>query len=170
MTAYCFVGSPGFSNRTCILGALPLGTASEGDTYSLCSCEYAITAAIPINPNTQPISFSLITALPSDVPASLHLTRLAQHRPPIAVGNHMSIFFHLQNHGRKIMLRSLVGLSRIDLKSSSRGGHSCSHGGREIENQSEILVHQTNGKLRAVVAPHRSFQFAGMRRCNDRSF
>src|SRR5271165_3185998 len=50
MTAYCFVGSPGFSNWTCILGALPLGTASDGETYSLAiSCEYPVMLVTPIN-------------------------------------------------------------------------------------------------------------------------
>lgn len=56
MTAYCFVGSPGFSNRTCILGALPLGMASDGETYSpAVSWEYPIVAMIPTNTRNQRI-------------------------------------------------------------------------------------------------------------------
>src|SRR5580700_4256242 len=67
MTAYCFVGSE-FSNCTSILGALPLGTASDGETYSslLFCCEYAAKPAIPINANTadaKPSSFILLIAL-----------------------------------------------------------------------------------------------------------
>jgi hypothetical protein len=37
----------------------------------------------------------------------------------------------------------------------------------EIENQTEILVHQPNRKLWAVVARHRSLQFSHMRRSDD---
>src|SRR5258707_375388 len=60
MTAYCFVGSPGFSNRTCILGAWPLGTASDGATYSLAfSPEYPIMVALPIQDNRYPSRFTL---------------------------------------------------------------------------------------------------------------
>src|SRR5271154_4720758 len=65
MTAYCFVDSPGFSNSTFILGALPLGAASDGATYSLSfSCECPIRPAIPININinAQPERFMLLTA------------------------------------------------------------------------------------------------------------
>src|SRR5208282_1538988 len=61
MTAYCFVWSPGFSNWTCILGALPLGTASDGETYSVAvCCECTITAAAPINNSKQPIRSTLL--------------------------------------------------------------------------------------------------------------
>src|SRR5271165_6303727 len=60
MTAYCFVWSPGLSNCTCILGALPLGTASDGATYSLAfCCECTITAATPINNDKQPICLTV---------------------------------------------------------------------------------------------------------------
>src|SRR6202041_705268 len=66
MTAYCFVGSPGFSNCTSILGALPVGTASAGFTYSpAVPCERTITAVIPINTSAQPSRFILLIALPS---------------------------------------------------------------------------------------------------------
>src|ERR1700730_17764332 len=110
MTTYCFVPSPGFSNRTFILGALPLGTASDGETYSLFSCEYPSRHAIPINPAMQPTSFSFIMAL------------LSCSLSPIGTGNQMRIFFHLQNYRRKILLRSFVRLPRVDLESSSRRG------------------------------------------------
>src|SRR5271157_3434708 len=61
MTAYCFVWSPGFSNCTCILGALPLGPASEGATYSLAvCCECTITAAAPINTDKHTIPLILL--------------------------------------------------------------------------------------------------------------
>src|ERR1700675_1528676 len=74
MTAYRFVGSPGFSNCTCILGALPLGAASDGEIYSLpFSCEYPIKLAIPINTNAQPSRFVLIIALLSSVRESLQI-------------------------------------------------------------------------------------------------
>src|SRR5271168_1333428 len=64
MTAYCFVASPGFSNRTCILGALPVGTASAGFTYSpAVSCERTITAVSPINISAHPTRFILLIAL-----------------------------------------------------------------------------------------------------------
>ena len=53
----------------------------------------------------------------------------------------MRTFFHLQNDRRKILFRSFVRLPGIDLKSSSRGGHSRANGIREFENQPEILVH-----------------------------
>ena len=59
----------------------------------------------------------------------------------IAVGTQMRLFFHLQDHGRKILLRSFARLPRVDLKSSTRGGHSRANGSREIQNQPEILVH-----------------------------
>src|ERR1700688_2587755 len=118
MTTYCFVASPGFSNRTFILGALPLGTASDGETYSLLSCEYPIRHAIPINPAMQPTSFSFIMAL-------LLLLR-------VGGGRQMCIFFHLQNHRRKILLRSFVDLPRIDLKSGPRCRHSRANRRREI--------------------------------------
>src|ERR1700723_13042 len=64
MTAYCLVASPGFSNCTCILGALPVGTASAGFTYSPgVSCERTIRAVIPINTSAQPSRFILLIAL-----------------------------------------------------------------------------------------------------------
>src|ERR1700683_3628703 len=64
MTAYCFVGSPGFSNCTSILGALPVGTASAGFTYSpAVPCERTITAVIPLNTSAQPSRFILLIAL-----------------------------------------------------------------------------------------------------------
>jgi hypothetical protein len=50
------------------LGALPVGTASDGETYSLPSCEYATKPAIPINTNTQPNRFISNIDLPSRVP------------------------------------------------------------------------------------------------------
>src|SRR5580704_11941032 len=63
MTAYCFVGSPGFSNCTSILGALPVGTASAGFTYSpAVPCECTSTAVIPINTNAQPSRLILLIA------------------------------------------------------------------------------------------------------------
>src|ERR1700688_360579 len=120
MTTYCLVASPGFSNRTFILGALPLGTASDGETYWLLSCEYPIKHAIPINPNMQPASFSFIMALLS----YLFLR--------VGGGSQMRVFFHLQNYRRKILLRSFVRLPRVDLKSSSRCGHSRANCRREI--------------------------------------
>jgi hypothetical protein len=50
------------------LGALPLGAASDGATYSLSfSCEYPTKPAIPINTHTQDSSFILIIALLSHV-------------------------------------------------------------------------------------------------------
>ena len=68
MTAYCLVGSPGLSNSTFMLGALPFGTASEGATYSFAGCrEYAANPTIPtINRNTLPNTFMLIMTLSSD--------------------------------------------------------------------------------------------------------
>src|ERR1700723_3959165 len=64
MTAYCLVASPGFSNCTCILGALPVGTASAGFTYSPgVSCERTIRAVIPINTSAHPSRFILLIAL-----------------------------------------------------------------------------------------------------------
>jgi hypothetical protein len=46
------------------LGALPLGTAPDGDTYSpAVSCERTIMAAIPISTNAQPTRFILLIAL-----------------------------------------------------------------------------------------------------------
>src|ERR1700719_2140972 len=120
MTTYCFVASPGFSNRTFILGALPLGTASDGETYTLLSCEYPIRHAIPINPAMQPTNFSFIITLLSYSPS------------PIGAGNQMRIFFHLQNHRRKILLRSFVSLPRVNLESSPCGRHSRPNRRREI--------------------------------------
>src|ERR1700733_15771957 len=64
MTAYCFVGSPGFSNCTAMWGALPVGPASAGFTYSpAVPCERTITAVIPINTSAQPSRFILLIAL-----------------------------------------------------------------------------------------------------------
>src|ERR1700679_3339532 len=74
MTAYCFVGSPGFSNCTSILGALPVGTAFAGFTYSpAVPCERTITAVLPINTSAQPSRFILLVAL-------LSLVRVASQR------------------------------------------------------------------------------------------
>src|SRR5271165_7136335 len=78
----------------------------------------------------------------------------------------MSLLFHLQNHRREILLLSLVRLPRIDLKGSSRSGHSHANGSREMENQPEILVHQANRKLRAIIALLRSLQFSRVRGSN----
>src|SRR5260221_1092452 len=65
----------------------------------------------------------------------------AELRPAIAVGTQLRAFFHLQNHRRKVLFSSFVRLPRVDLKGNSRCGHSRSNGRRELENQSEILVH-----------------------------
>ena len=76
-----------------------------------------------------------------------HFSAIAQDvidagsRPPIAVGTQMRTFFHLQNDRRKILLRSFVRLPRIDLKSSTRCGHSRADSSGELENQPKILVH-----------------------------
>src|SRR5208283_5268353 len=82
MTAYRFVGSPGFRNWTCILGALPLGAASDGVTYSLpFSCEYAIKPAIPINTNTRPNRYILVIVLPA------HLRQSPKMAFPLSLAN-----------------------------------------------------------------------------------
>src|SRR5258707_4492711 len=81
-------------------------------------------------------------------------------------GIQMGMFFHLQNHCRKILFSLFVRLPRIDLKCSSRSGHSRTNGSRETENQTEVLVHQPNRKLGAVVVLLCSLQFARMRWSN----
>jgi hypothetical protein len=60
------------SPSTCIMGALPVGTASDGATYSLpLSWEYPIKPAIPMSTNAQTSRSILITALLSRVRESL---------------------------------------------------------------------------------------------------
>src|SRR5260221_3460020 len=78
-------------------------------------------------------------------------------------GIQMGIFFHLQNHCREILFSLFVRLPRIDLKCSSRSGHSRSNGSRETENQTKVLVHQPNLELGAVVVLLCSLQFARVR-------
>src|SRR5579862_2386834 len=102
MTAYCFVDASGFSNRTSILGALLVGTASDGETYSLpFSCEYANKPTIPINANTQPSRFILVIALPLTfvIQVDLFLCRSnCDSSPPAVCGTQLGLLFHLQNH------------------------------------------------------------------------
>src|SRR5216684_1050193 len=89
----------------------------------------------------QSASSSSATRLDS-IPLDQLLSRGAHSNPPFARKIQMGFLFHPQNHCRKILLRSFVRLPRIDLKSSSRCGHSRANGSREIENQPEILVHE----------------------------
>src|SRR5713226_4526772 len=86
--------------------------------------------------------------------------------PPLVRGTQMILLFHLQNHRREILLLPLIRLPCINLECSSGRRHSRAYGSREIENQPEILIHQPNRELRAVVVLHRAFQFADMRWSN----
>src|SRR5208282_4096699 len=67
----------------------------------------------------------------------------------------------------EVLLVSLVQLPCINLKSSFGCGYASAGRSGEIENQLEILVHEPERKLRAIVAVHRSLQFSHVRRSDD---
>src|SRR5260370_196894 len=97
-------------------------------------------------------------------PTSLSTSPSYPRPPPLIDLKHKwHEFLHLQYQRRKIWLRPFVRLPCIDLKSSSRCGHSRANSRREIKNQPEILVHQPNRKLWGIVALHHSLEFAHMR-------
>ena len=82
----------------------------------------------------------IVIFLPRPLWLALYLTKsttaksIAGSRLPIGVGTQMRAFFHLQNHRRKILLGPFVRLPCINLKGSSRRGHSRANGSREVEN------------------------------------
>src|SRR5580704_3681178 len=83
MTAYCFVGSPGFSNSTCIFGALPLGAACSGATYSPPACtEEPLIVTIPTKDNVKANCFAkIIDYLDNRLD---HATKQPPDRRPVA--------------------------------------------------------------------------------------
>src|SRR5450432_3137453 len=80
-----------------------------------------------------------------------------------------SLFFHPPNDGGEVFLPSHRGFFGIDCRGYLGRGHRKAKALRRIQNESEILAHETNGKLRRVVVLLGSRQFSGMSWSDDRS-
>src|SRR5260370_38276975 len=89
--------------------------------------------------------------------------------PPSVSGTQLSLLLHLLNHRREILLVSLLRLRCINLERSFGRGHSRLNFSREVQNQPEILLHEPQWKLRAILATHCFLQFSHMHRCDNGS-
>src|SRR5690349_11090739 len=162
------ISTPGYSRTTASADDAtlrsPANPCRSPPVVDLSDATTASTAALdrPLMITRAPSRASVV-AIASPMPAVLPVTSASLPCSCRSIGQtHLRLLFHLQNHRGKVLLLPQGRLGRIDLESRVCRGHLRADRGCEVENQPQVLVHQPQRKLRAVVTLERSSQFTNM--------